>query len=266
MKQKRLIAVDLDGTLFNAEHRISDRTLETMHVLIERGHTMLVITGRSSHSALPRLTDIPDSVRLICSNGAYEYNRQSQAIEWAHFLSAQQVTYIRQQVADAMPSASFGWESAAGLNYEEQFLVEAGGAHTLEQGGGRESIGQRDALKLFVRAPEQNGAAVAAVVRELLEKNVEVSSSGAPFAEITAAGVNKGRALEKIATELGFSTRQTMAFGDNDNDTSMLQWAGESVAMANALEPVKAIASAITLSNSEDGVADYLEKNLIGSA
>jgi len=50
-----------------------------------------------------------------------------------------------------------------------------------------------------------------------------------------------------------------MAFGDNHNDISMLQWAGESVAMGNAEPEVISMAKSVALSNAEHGVAQYLE-------
>ena len=50
-----------------------------------------------------------------------------------------------------------------------------------------------------------------------------------------------------------------MAFGDAQNDRTMLEWAGCGVAMGNAVDEVKAIANYVTLSNNEDGIAAALE-------
>lgn len=261
MQDKWLIAVDLDGTLFNADYQISSRTLNTMHSVVKRGHSMVIVTGRSSHSAMPRLQSIPAGIRIVCANGAYEYGRTEQSIVWAHYLSASVVTGVKQRILDELPDASFGWEAVSGLNYEPKFIKEAGGAHTLEQGGEKAASEQCDVLKLFVRTPTQKGSELAVTLREILGGDVEVSSSGAPFAEATAGGINKGSALARVASELGFKSNRTIAFGDNQNDVPMLRWAGESVAMDNALQEVKTIASKHTLSNSEDGVAHFLERN-----
>lgn len=51
-----------------------------------------------------------------------------------------------------------------------------------------------------------------------------------------------------------------MAFGDGHNDTSMVKYAGIGVAMANAVEDLKAIADDVTLSNDEDGIAKSIYK------
>ena len=263
MQEKWLIAVDLDGTLFHTDHQISSRTLGTVHEVVDRGHHVVVITGRSSFSSVSRLRLMPDGIRLVCSNGAYEYDRQRQTITWANPLDFSMVVYLQSRIRNALPHVSFGWETSHGLGYEPQFLLEAGGAHTLEQGGPVDVPLQSEVMKLFVRTPERNGSKLAGMLSSLLENDIEVSSSGAPFAEITAAGANKGSALSKIAAELDISANRTMAFGDNLNDAPMLCWAGESVAMANAIPEVKAIASSQTLSNAEDGVACHLDDRFV---
>ena len=140
MLQKWLIAVDLDGTLFNADRLISVRTLNTLHKVAKLGHRIIIITGRSSYSAIPRLRSIPAGIRVVCSNGAYEYDQRCQDIVWASMLSAVTSLEIQQRIQRLLPAASFGWESTSGLNYEQKFADEAGGSHTLEQGGRKECV------------------------------------------------------------------------------------------------------------------------------
>jgi len=263
VQKKWLIAVDLDGTLFCTDHQISSRTLDTMKMVVDRGHSMVIVTGRSSHSSIPKLLSIPDGVRLVCSNGAYEYDRQLNAVVWAHCLPSTVAIDIQQRLLNAMPAASFGWESKNGLSYEPKFLIEAGGAHTLEQGGCFEDLPEIEVFKLFVRTPEKKGPVLAEAVQQLLAGAADVSSSGAPFVEITAPGVNKGSALARVASELGFNSNQTIAFGDNQNDVPMIRWAGESVAMGNAIGELRDLANAQTLCNSENGVAHYLTNKFL---
>ncbi len=266
MPENWLIAVDLDGTLFHTDHQISERTLSTMHDVAKLGHRIVIVTGRSSHSSVPRLTSMPDGIHMLCSNGAYEYDRDSGTILWANKLSTSNSIEIRRIVLTHLPSASFGWETVNGLNYEDKFIDEAGGAHTLEQGGRHEQLGDMDIIKLFVRTPEQKGEELATSLDKLFNNEFEIASSGVPFVEITATGVNKGTALEKVATRLGFASNRTIAFGDNFNDMPMFQWAGESVAMGNAVAKLKALSTAHTLSHAEDGVAHYLTQRFIGAS
>lgn len=262
MDNKWLVAVDLDGTLFGANHQISPRTLGALHAVAARGHAIVVVTGRSAHSAIKRLTTVRTALRVVCSNGAYEFDRERELKHWSEVLNTHTVVDLRRRILDALPGASFGWESATGLGYDEQFVAEAGGAHTLEQGGVSEKFGQSDVLKLYVRTREHVRGDLQQKLLPVLGGDAEVSTSGAPFVELTARGVDKASGLARVAADLGFTANRTLAFGDNLNDLPMLKWAGEAVAMGNALDEVKAIASSHTLSNTEDGVAVLLEKKM----
>ena len=82
--------------------------------------------------------------------------------------------------------------------------------------------------------------------------------------EVNAAGVNKGTGLVNLGKILGIRREEIMACGDGDNDTIMLREVGFGVAMANAEEQVKEAADYITLSNEEDGVAEAIEKFVLG--
>lgn len=262
MHECRLVALDLDGTLFHTNHQLSKRTLKTMHKVVDDGHSIVIVTGRSAHSAVPRLELMPRGISLICSNGAYEFDRENFKITRATTLGGDTTRYIQSRILAELPTASFGWESISGLAYEPKFAHEAGGIHTLEQGGTHDASLCSDTLKVFVRTPELKHAKLATKIKQILGNDVEVSSSGVPFVEITAAGVNKGSALKQVASDLGFTAEQTIAFGDNQNDIPMFHWAAEAVAMGNAIPELKQIANAITLDNSQDGVAQYLDEKL----
>ena len=80
--------------------------------------------------------------------------------------------------------------------------------------------------------------------------------------EIGSAKASKGKGLTALAASFGWGPEAVMAFGDSNNDLSMIQDAGIGVAMANASDEVKAAADYTTLSCDEDGVADALEKLL----
>lgn len=258
MQEKWLIAVDLDGTLFGSDHHPSPHTLDTLRTVQQRGHTIVVVTGRSAWTAMPRLGALEPGIRIICSNGAYEYNRKRAAKVWSEPVPAATALQLRKQILNNVSDASFGWESANGLSFEQQFVIEAGGSHTLEQGGIFEEFGTSDVHKIYVRSPRLVRGDLQERLIPIVDRQAEVSTSGAPFVELTAPGVDKASGLARVAADLGFNADRTIAFGDNFNDIPMLRWAGVSVAMGNALDEVKAITSVTTRSNVDDGVATHL--------
>ena len=75
------------------------------------------------------------------------------------------------------------------------------------------------------------------------------------YFEFMAPGIDKGRALAGALPKLGIDASEVIAFGDGQNDVSMLRWAGTGVAMGNAVDEAKAAADMVTASNNEDGIA-----------
>ena len=82
------------------------------------------------------------------------------------------------------------------------------------------------------------------------------------YFEFMAPGINKGNALAGSLPKIGIDASEVIAFGDAQNDISMLEWAGIGVAMGNATDAAKAAADEVTASNNEDGIALALDKFL----
>ena len=82
--------------------------------------------------------------------------------------------------------------------------------------------------------------------------------------EISSVYANKGNGLQWLAGHLGISMEQVMALGDSDNDITMLRMAGLGVAMENAAQEIKEAADEVTSSNEEDGVAQAIERWVLG--
>jgi 5-amino-6-(5-phospho-D-ribitylamino)uracil phosphatase len=90
---------------------------------------------------------------------------------------------------------------------------------------------------------------------------IDHRSWAAPFhvIEIIKSGLNKAVGLKKAADYFQIPSERIIAFGDEDNDLEVLEYAGHGIAMGNAVDQVKTIANDITLTNEEDGVGIYLE-------
>lgn len=97
-------------------------------------------------------------------------------------------------------------------------------------------------------------------MQEAFRGEMHILRSTPYFIELLPLGIDKGPALESIASRYDFLTDNIVSFGDSYNDVSMLRTSGIGVAMANADEEVKAAADMITLSNNNDGVAHVIEK------
>jgi len=113
---------------------------------------------------------------------------------------------------------------------------------------------------LFIPESKEN---VSDVKQNTEHLNIDIIDSGFNFVEIVPRGVNKGTALKLVSDMLKIEQKDIIAFGDNENDIEMLQFAGTGVAMSNAPDHVKAKADIITDTNDNDGVYKILEKILL---
>ena len=118
-----------------------------------------------------------------------------------------------------------------------------------------------DSLDLILKEP-----GMYRMIENTIRRNVEniyITSSVPYRMEISSAASGKASGLKYVLDQLELTPEQTVAFGDGDNDAPMLQFAGTGIAVKNASQSCRESADmTLKLSNQEDGVADYLEKNL----
>jgi Cof subfamily protein (haloacid dehalogenase superfamily) len=89
-----------------------------------------------------------------------------------------------------------------------------------------------------------------------------ISKSLPYFLEFAAPDVTKAAGMAFVAEHLGFSRKDTVAFGDGENDIELVDWVGYGVAVANADDRVKEVADFVCPDVEEEGVAQVLEAYL----
>lgn len=249
-----MIASDMDGTLLAPNHRLSQRTLAAIAAARAAGIAVLPVTGRGFRSAI----EILKPARLetvVCSNGALTYDIVGDRIAETRPIAGDLVRRAIDDVSTGLATATFGWETTASVSFQPGFYDDPPPWLT-----DPEPIDQIEAaIKLFVAHPEVREAELQHAVQPLLPAGMNVSTSGAPFVEVTAAGVDKATTLAIVAESMGIDRSEVMAFGDQMNDLPMLEWAGIGVAMGNARAEATAAADRVTATNGEDGVAQAIE-------
>jgi len=257
-----LIAVDLDGTLLGTDKRVSARTRAAVAAMADACHHVVAVTGRSRASAVPLLAGTPEIDCIVGSNGAYAHHVPTGRLDWSRPIRAAEADAWIDAIRTELPDAAVGWESDGGIIYEPEFLALVGDPRTIDPGEpGTKPLGGA-LYKLFLRTPSVTGRDLQRHVADLLAGIAEVSTSGVPFVEVTATGVDKGSALLRIARALDLPMARTIAFGDNFNDVPMFHAAGVVVAMGNAVPEVHALVDRVAPPNTEDGVAVVLEEML----
>ncbi|TAK24138.1 MAG: HAD family phosphatase [Chloroflexota bacterium] len=258
MARIRLIATDLDGTLLRPDGRVSDRTRLALTDARARGVRIVLATARPVRTARMVAAEAAADDLLICSNGAIVYDLAREIVVAHHPIAQDTVRAVIVALRDAIPGTCFAFELGLRWVAEKAWTelrddCECHGDDALH-------LCDEPATKLIVRHPTASVAELLEAVRALGRDDVTATHSGAPFVELSAAGVNKAKALGELCQGLGVPPEDVMAFGDMPNDIPMLGWAGRGIAVANAHADVLAAADEFTGSNAEDGVAAALER------
>ncbi len=276
LRDIRLIALDLDGTLLNTEKRLSDRSREALARAAAAGIEIVPTTGRFFDGIPEAVRTLPFLRYAITINGAAVFDvRRGENLTKAE-LPLERALEIMEAV-EGLPvlvdcyQDNAGWMSRSMWERVADF-VDLPHARKLV----RETRRPVPDLKAMLRARGRSVQKLQLIVkdldlrerllRELPERfpHLSVTSSWENNVEINDADAHKGRALQSLAERLGLRPDQTMAFGDGLNDVTMLRAAGLGVAMGNACPEALAAANTVTADCDHDGVAAGIARFVFG--
>jgi Cof subfamily protein (haloacid dehalogenase superfamily) len=267
----KLIASDLDGTLLGRDMRLSVANKDAIMRTIGAGVHFVVATGRSLFSVPEEVRNIAGIQYLITSNGAAIHDNATGERIYARYLSEEAVRSVWHLIEDPSIMKEVFWEGtpytaadcyAAPMRYgvperalayirETRRPIPDIAAFT------EAHIAALENINFNFSSPESQAYIRAQLMGSTL---YTLTSSLAHNFEIGPIHVDKGVAVAHIADLLGIKTEEILCVGDNENDASMIAYAGIGVAMANGAEEAKWVADYIAPANTEDGVAEAIKK------
>ena len=267
----KLIAVDLDGTLLDSKKRLSGTNRQALAQCAQNGVWVVPCTGRTVSGIPGEIKTIPGIRYAITTNGAVIEDMEEKKVIDTRMLSKELALELLRFV-DQYRVMYDPYIDRRGITEPRFFehLPEYGLTPELQ-----EMVRQtRDVYPNIIEFVERNNKPVEKInlffddmeerarVRTELEKRTDilVTSSLYNNLEINSLDATKGAALARLAFYLGLKREETMAFGDGENDFSMIQEAGIGVAMKNGKEELLAAADYITDTNDEDGVAAAIHR------
>ncbi len=269
----RLIATDLDGTLFDEEKRVSERNMHALQRAMERGILLVPATGRIWQGLPECLLELPDLRYAITVNGAGVVDCVEDKTIYRADITTEEAVCLAEymcQVGTYYDCYLDGWGYVERQYYDRISEFCLPNFHEFIRRSRRMVPDMIEFLKTQggVQKMQMNFADMELRTKILTEMpkmfpGFAITTSVPNNIEINAAKGNKGDALAALCQYLDIPLSQVVAFGDGSNDITMLRTAGVGVAMENATEEVKAAAKYVTLTNEEDGVADFLEKYVL---
>lgn len=273
----KAILLDIDGTLTNDEKKITPRTAEALKVAQASGIKLVLASGRADVGlhAFADVLDMKDNGGVfVAFNGAKSLNYETGEIYFEQAMTVDQGKRVLEHMKNFDVASCIDYGPYM-LTNNAYFTIERDGAPYMivEYEAHNNSFLVREEADLAAKVDWGINKILNAGQPEYLQEHWqemlapfegELSAMfTAPFYyEFTPLGVDKSRALRETFAALGIDQSEIIAFGDAQNDRTMLEWAGIGVAMGNAVDEVKAVADIVTLSNNEDGIAVTLEQVL----
>lgn len=266
----RLIALDMDGTLLDADHvTIPQRNLDALRAAAANGAKIAIATGRSWSLVQETAATLGCVSYALTANGALVLDTATEAPLVKFPMDSQRCV----EIIRILRKYGLYYELYVdGKNYMQADEIEGARQYCLSDAFYdmfRRHVTLLPDMAAFAAGvlPEKfdifyvNADQREAAVAELLSGGpLEVTGALQTNLELTAPAVSKGRALAALAEKLGLNASQVMAFGDADNDLEMLEWAGWSFAMANGTDQARAAAKFVTGRNTEGGVGMAVEQ------
>jgi Cof subfamily protein (haloacid dehalogenase superfamily) len=284
-QQYRMVALDLDGTLLNSQHQLSEATLIYLRYLDNQGFTVIIATGRAIPTVYETIQalNLPRPIPVVCSNGAEGYlcSIVKGTVKKQPLFSTPVPEAVAKRTLELSKELGFVTQYYVGDNIyanprNEQHLQLTGLYQELT---GCNTIYVQDDFvmawqiglpsKQLVLCPTQDQDFMMEACQKELSKEAFLVN-GKPttivrgnlgwFLEVLHPDVCKGNGLILMCKYLEIELKECLAFGDGDNDIEFLQLAGKGFAMKNARNVVKAIADeVIEYNNDEDGVIRTLK-------
>ncbi len=275
-EEKRKIAVntlyvsDLDGTLMRNDETISEDTVRTINELVEKGVAFTYATARSIESAIPIAGGLKLHLPVITRNGAVlADNTTGKHLERAVF-SEDEVSLLKKLLPE-LPR--YGFVSVFLGEEMHRLYMECEHAPELQ---GYITYYEKNPTVRPVSSIEEMFVGIPGYVTLMGSKEVifpiyervkmyegweslfqKDTYRDEYWLEICPQNCTKAKTINKLKEQYGF--KRLVVFGDGINDIPMFRIADEAYAVANALEEVKQLATAVIGSNEEDAVAKFIK-------
>ncbi len=260
----KLIVSDMDGTLLNSDHQVSDEFFKIFDKLKERGILFAVASGRQYYSLMERMKPVKDELTFIAENGAIVMEKGKQV-----YMKPMEEGIVHKVIKEVreiggkylvLCGRKQAYIESTDPEFMEPFLQHYEKYKVVD-----DLLNVKDDVFLKLTICDLSGAEKNSLPKvEHFKRDLQVKLSGKIWIDFNDKEAHKGNALKALQDIHGLKKENTMAFGDYLNDMELFEHSAISFAVENAHEDVKELAKYQTASNNDRGVetilADLLEQ------
>lgn len=252
----RLILTDLDHTLLRQDGSVSDETVAVLHECRSRGILFAVATARYWIGAEKYIDllkpdyEITTDGTLIHSNDECLYSCE---------FSIEDTNFIVRSLLKEVPGSEITVAQRKTVYWNSLHIAESEKLHKAVFNDYSSDLNV-NANKIVAELPDET------IARKIAERSgcKLQCYRGERWYAFLPKGSGKTAAIEALSQLSDITLEDIVAFGDDSNDVEMLKLCGKGVAVANGVPEAVAAADEVTLSNDENGVAQWLRKNCLG--
>lgn len=258
----KLIAMDFDGTLLTDDKKVLKETKDKLLKLKKDGYYIVGVTARTLESAIDVVSkDIFNY--LILNNGTYLYDVNKKNGKYIGIIPKEEA----QSIIDLTEEKSTQIDLVSGAVYYIYKNKKNSPLSFIIDINSLEDINDKIVrMNIFLEKQEDVDYLYNLICNNFSNLNTQImqdSDSIRKWIIINPFGIDKSITLENLGKSLDITLDEMIFFGDGLNDLEVIKKVGCSVAMKNALEPIKQNAKFITDSNNENGIVTFLNKHLI---
>lgn len=266
----KLICIDLDGTLLDSHQRVSTTNKQAIKKALDLGIEVAIVSGRPNCFTTRIMNQIDERMGHVTFNGAY-YRVAGKSNRFP----------IDKEIIKEIARLGRLYNVRIFFKNKNLGLCTKSDPGILDYDKYKEQTAPKDRIDFhfYVDAPtyfDNNDTEILKVfswdnnVEGLKKLGAEVSKLPNinfyrydDYFECSSNQTSKGKAILKVADELGIKVEEIASIGDNFNDVPMFEIAGLSIAMENGPIAVKEMCDVVTLNNDENGVAYAIENYIL---
>lgn len=267
---RKIIFLDVDGTLTNDDKVITPKTLQALVDIQKKGHIVALASGRPT----PGMAFLADQLQLDAYEGYVLSFNGGKIVNWKTKEVLKENTLSNKFLPKLV---SYANNNGIGLiTYDEEGVIAGTRIDKYIETEARinkipyKRVDLVDYVdynlnKCLLTAPDEIAAIHERQLAGLFKDELNVFRSAPFFIEVVPKGIDKAASILWLAEYLSIPVQDTIACGDGFNDLSMVKAAGVGVAMENGQDIVKESADYITGSNNADGLVEVIERFIMGN-
>lgn len=256
-----LLVTDLDGTLLNSDHKISEYNCNQIKRFQQKDGLFTFATGRMNETVLQFIKELNITIPVITYNGVQIYCPVENKVLY------EKCFVFSEEMYDQLVVSSHTFAEVLFYYNNQVFTTKRG--KLIEEFEQKENVSCRiiefehipkEVTKIVILSNERDKLEHLETFIPKIFKGISLVFSESNYLEILPERASKGEALKELKKRYALTNVHTVGFGNNLNDIPLLKAANLGIAVKNAEDGLLEVADQISMySNNEDAVGQYIE-------